>query len=78
MVLTYNTAGPLLALKNKINNYLNEDGWLYTLINCETCSSFHIAWITALIYPYLPQPLIIAIYTYTIVTLINFIKFNYL
>lgn len=76
MVLLYNTAEPILYLKNKVSNLLDEDGKLYKLINCEVCSSFHLGWVTALLYSYIPMFLIVGVYTYCMVYIFCVIKFN--
>lgn len=79
-VIAYNNAKPLIYLRRKVSEFINkrycEDSLLVEMINCEVCSSFHVGWITALLYPIIPVWLVIGVIVYGIVTSFMFLYYE--
>lgn len=79
VVVTYNTAGPILFLKGIISKWLNKKEYniLSTMINCETCSSFHLGWMIYLLYPFIPMFLQYAIILYAVVVCFMYLYYKF-
>lgn len=70
-ILLYETATPIILIKDYISSFLKEESLLYQLINCTPCASFYITFFLLLIYNMIPIILINTVIITGVVMTIN-------